>query len=152
MAVVEHGLHTYLPLEPALDDCNLAREDHHPAKLGSALLPTVYRVRINALAELGLDVEPTVHGHDEEIAVRVDERLLGHVGVARVEVDGEPLARHRPTVAQHRPEAVNECDLLICGGRMWRPCVLGGRDVLFRVTEGEVCYKLQAGRVRSVTR
>lgn len=101
------------------------------------------QVDSDILAHLRLNLQLPVHGDDEEIAVTVDECLLVHVGVAGVDVDGETFALHRATVAHHRPQTVNEVDLLVCLRLMRTPGMLSGGDVLLGIAEREICNKLQ---------
>ena len=105
-----------LPLEAPLNNRNLTREDHHPVIVSSAL--RTYAVSYS-LSELSLDVEPPKHGDNHEVTVAVDERLLVHVRITGVDVNGDALTEHRAAVTQHRLDTIDEVDLLV-GGRLMR--------------------------------
>lgn len=72
---------------------------------------------LHILAKLGLDVEASLLGENQEIAVVVAEGTFSHGPVGAVDGDGHALVGGRISGADHRLQALDEVDVLLLWGR-----------------------------------
>lgn len=83
--------------------------------------------------ELGLNVQSSPLGDDEELAVGVDERFLGHADIRRVDMSSQSLTEGRIARSRHGLEASDELHFPRGGDIKRVPGELGRGDVDARV-------------------
>jgi|TARA_R110002003_G_scaffold30_3_gene1843 hypothetical protein len=80
-------------------------------------------------AEFGLDVESTLLGHDQEVAIRVYESFPLHASVREESMDCEAFAKSWISRTRDTLEAGNEVNLAIIWYVEWKPSKLCWRQM-----------------------